>query len=203
MPIKDDFGNNSNIKDFFSSYTNNLLQGIKSIDFEVFKKIVSILENASINKNKILTIGNGGSNAIADHLCCDFTKGTHKESFQDLRSFSLGSNSALTTAIANDIGYEFIFSNQIRSYGSKNDILIAISSSGNSQNILNALDMAKKLEMITIGFCGFSGGEMLKKVNYCLYTPVNNYGIVEDCHQSLMHIIAQIIRMRREQLIDW
>lgn len=203
MPIKDDFGNNSNIKDFFSSYTNNLLQGIKSIDFEVFKKIVSILENASINKNKILTIGNGGSNAIADHLCCDFTKGTHKESFQDLRSFSLGSNSALTTAIANDIGYEFIFSNQIRSYGSKNDILIAISSSGNSQNILNALDMAKKLEMITIGFCGFSGGEMLKKVDYCLYTPVNNYGIVEDCHQSLMHIIAQIIRMRREQLIDW
>ncbi len=203
MPYKDDFGNTSDIENFVNSYINNFSQGIKNLDYTIIKQIVSLLENATKNKNKIFSIGNGGSCAISDHLCCDFTKGTHLESIPDLNTYSLGSNSSLTTAIANDIGYEFVFSNQIKSFGSKDDILIAISSSGNSKNIINAIDIAKEMEMKVIGFCGFSGGEMLKKVDFCLHTPANNYGIVEDCHQSLMHIIAQVIRMRRLKLIDW
>ena len=203
MVLKDFYGDLNTYEDFINSYTNTFEECIKNIDSEIIKKVVSILEIASQKKNRIFSIGNGGSSAISDHLCCDFTKGTSIQSIPDLSTYSLGCNSALTTAISNDIGYDYVFSQQIKYHGSKGDILIAISSSGNSKNIVNAIEKAKELEMIVIGLCGFSGGKMIKLVDYCLHTPAYNYGIVEDCHQALMHIIAQILRMRREKLITW
>lgn len=142
----------------------------------------------------LLVCGNGGSAAIAEHLSCDHTKGVCMDT--DLQPFviSLGSNVSLTTAIANDIGYADIFSRQIEWYGNSNAGLMVISSSGNSPNIIKALKAAKELEMTTMALVGFAGGAAKDLADICVHVNCNNYGVVEDCHQIIMHSIAQNIR---------
>ncbi|HIF39122.1 MAG TPA: SIS domain-containing protein [Gemmatimonadetes bacterium] len=108
-----------------------------------------------------------------------------------MRTHSLSSESSVVTAFANDFGYDKVFSGQLRMLGSTGDLLILISSSGNSQNVLEAAQEAKELRIRTIGFTGFSGGELKSMVDVNLHVPADNYGIVEDSHQALMHVFAQ------------
>jgi phosphoheptose isomerase len=102
---------------------------------------------------------------------------------------------SLITAIANDFKYEDVFSKQIEMFAKPQDVLVAVSSSGNSPNIINAINTAKQLGMNTIALVGFDGGEVSKLSDIVLHIKSNNYGVVEDCHQSLMHILAQHLRV--------
>jgi phosphoheptose isomerase len=115
---------------------------------------------------------------------------------------SLPSNTALLTAIANDISYDQVFAFQLKKYAKNEDILLAISSSGNSPNIIAAIEMAKSLGLQTISFVGFNGGEAKKLSDYCIHVKVNNYGVVEDIHQSLMHILTQYLRLKYLDNLD-
>ena len=135
-------------------------------------------------------IGNGGSAAIADHLCADLTKGTYFENNPPLRVTALVSNISLYTATANDFGFENVFIKQIQFYAEKDDVLIAISSSGNSKNICDAVSYAKTKGLITIGLSGFNGGKLRKNADISLHTSIRNYGVVEDTHQALLHIMT-------------
>ena len=147
-------------------------------------------------------IGNGGSAAIADHLCCDLVKGTHVDGHPTIEVGSLTSNVALYSAIANDFGFENVFSTQIKFLGKEGDVLIAISSSGNSANIIQAVESAHALGMTSIGLSGFKGGPLKENAHIPLHVDAQNYGIVEDAHQSMMHILAQFIAGRRDAGIE-
>ena len=145
--------------------------------------------------NTIFSCGNGGSSAISDHFVCDFLKGASTDSAIQPIIHSFTSNTPTLTAVANDISYEDVFSFQLEKYAKKKDILICISSSGNSPNIVKAIKSAKKIGIKTISFVGFDGGEAKRISDFCIHIKTKNYGIAEDIHQSLMHILAQYIRL--------
>lgn len=173
----------------FDNYINVLHHCLLSVDQDMLYAAADEILKAK----RIYVCGNGGSAAIADHLVCDCLKGIRTNTKIKPKVISLTSNVPLITAIANDFGYENIFSHQLESLGKKKDLLIVISSSGNSPNIIEAIRTATAIGMTTIGFCGFDGGEVMDLVDIPIYVGTHNYGIVEDAHQACMHMIAQYI----------
>lgn len=148
---------------------------------------------------KLYLMGNGGSAAIADHWVCDYMKGINDDTgtLPTVKAISLASNGPLVTALANDLGYEMVFTAQLEYYRcEENDVVIAVSSSGNSKNIINGLRRAKALGATTIALTGFTGGEAAKMADISVHVPSNNYGVVEDCHMMILHAISQRIRYR-------
>jgi D-sedoheptulose 7-phosphate isomerase len=174
-------------------YADALSGALLSIDWLRLDLAVAEIESARTRGARLWVAGNGGSAAIADHLLCDWVKGTFTPSQAPIHVHSLVSNTALLTACANDFGYEVSFSRQIEMQAQSGDILICISASGNSPNILAALRQAASMGLKTISFTGFSGGEAAKLADISLHVAAHNYGVVEDCHQILMHNIAQYI----------
>ena len=142
----------------------------------------------------IFSCGNGGSAAIANHLVCDCLKGVRSGTSLRPKVHSLSTAVELITAITNDIAPEEMFAYQLSSMARADDVLIAISSSGRSANIVRALSEAKSLGLATIAMTGFSGGEAAKLADISLHVSAENYGLVEDIHQSLMHILTQYLR---------
>jgi len=184
------------IQSFLKGYSDNISHAFNQIDPAILEDIYDLLEKNITNAHKIYTCGNGGSSAIAEHFTCDFLKGSSNETNIQPIIHSLPSNTPLLTAIANDISYDNIFSYQLEKYAEKDDVLIAISSSGNSSNIVSALKIAKSIGMETISFVGFDGGHAKQLSDYCIHIEIHNYGIVEDVHQSLMHMLSQFLRLR-------
>lgn len=191
------------LSEFVEQYTEAYSQGLRSVSCDQLRYAVAAIEAASQAGNRIYAMGNGGSTAVADHLCCDFAKGTNCEGHPPVAAHSFGATAPLVSAIANDFGYDKIFSLQVEYYCNPKDVLIGISSSGNSPNIINAIEEAKANGVLTIGLSGFSGGKLAELADISLYVAIDNYGVVEDCHQSLMHVIAQVITQRREGKIQW
>lgn len=146
---------------------------------------------------RIYSCGNGGSAAIANHLVCDCLKGIRTDSTIRPKVHSFSTTVELITAIVNDIGSEEMFSFQLSSMAEEGDLLIAISSSGASPNIIKALDLARSMGVKTIAMTGFAGGKSREIADVSLHVDCDNYGIVEDLHQSLMHILAQYCRHSR------
>jgi D-sedoheptulose 7-phosphate isomerase len=180
--------------DYFDDYisTKDLL--LKKIDQKILNKIIQEILNSIKNKRDFFSCGNGGSAATAEHLSCDFSKGSCTNTNLNFKVFSLNSNVALMTAIANDMSYDDVFSYQLNRYGKANDVLLAFSVSGTSKNIIKCAKIAKKKRIKIISFTGFNGGALKKLSNYNINFSSNNFGIVEDCHLTIMHFISQYIR---------
>lgn len=178
------------IKKFTRSYIEKLTQILNQINLEVIEQIINTLEE-TINKNKIFIIGNGGSAATASHMANDLGVGLKRREIISFNISSLTDNTPAITAIANDIGYENIFYSQLKNVIKENDVLIAISCSGNSENIIKAVKYAKEENAKIIGITGFDGGELkkLSDINFHIDTQKAQYGIVEDAHMILDHII--------------
>lgn len=189
-----------NITDYISKYYNEIRTVLQQISSSKFESAFDLLKKTSENKKRIFIAGNGGSASLADHVTCDLGKGTHSEGSPSIGVFSLTSNSALTTAIANDYGYEEIFSFQLKLYGNKGDLLFLISSSGNSENVINAANIAKQIGISTIGLTGFSGGKLSKLVDFNIHVPFQNYGLIEDCHQIILHGFCQFLAKLRNHV---
>jgi D-sedoheptulose 7-phosphate isomerase len=183
------------IRNFIKGYKEKISEAFDSIEFDEFEKIALLLERSIKNGNKVFSCGNGGSSSISEHLVCDFVKGTSNETNIQPIVHSLTSNISLITAIANDVSYEEIFSYQLEKYAQSRDILIAISSSGNSPNIIKGIQCARALGLQTISFVGFDGGMAKNLTDYSIHINIDNYGICEDVHQSLMHILSQYLRL--------
>jgi len=184
------------IKRFALSYIENLKQVISELDFSELERIIDELLKARNQRRRIFIMGNGGSAATATHFICDLNKGTidfSNENFLRFKAMALSDNLSIITAIGNDISYDDIFIEQLKNFLSRDDIVIGISASGNSPNIVKALQYAKSNGAITIGFLGFSGGKAQKLVDYSIVFKSYNYGIVEDGHLILVHMITQII----------
>ena len=142
--------------------------------------------------------GNGGSAAISDHTVCDVTKGTHADGMPPFKSVSLASNGPMLTALANDYSYDEVFSRQLEYYLKPEDAVLLVSSSGNSPNVVKACEYANARGVPTIAFTGFSGGKLKEMAKVSVWIPVDNYGMTEDIHQSLIHVITQYISKNRK-----
>lgn len=181
-----------NLKDYFDEYKFSLADALNSVDATELEKAHSLLSFAKKQCGRIFVGGNGGSAAIADHLHCDFTKGVATQKSHAFPIHSLVSSFALFSALANDNGYENTFSEQLKmAHLNLKDTVILISSSGNSPNIIEAAKFTIAQDAWLIGLTGFNGGILKELSNAKLHVDFNNYGIVEDVHQTLMHVIAQ------------
>ena len=172
--------------------------GFASINHDKFKKAAELIWMTSISnyRNNIYTIGNGASAAIAQHWACDYTKGCKQGGLRP-RVISLAANIPLMTAISNDISYEDVYAFQLEALGQEDDVLIAISSSGNSPNVVKALETAKKLKIKTIALTGFSpDNKCAQLADISIHVDCDEYEATEDVHQAIMHMIAKYIRQK-------
>lgn len=181
------------MNEYFNTYKTMLAEALDTVDHDSLNEVEQHLIYMAKHSYPILVCGNGGSAAIAEHMSCDHTKGVITDTKLTPFFIPLQSNVSLCTAIANDIGYEYIFSYQINAYPT-NVGLFVISSSGNSPNIVNALLAAKERGFVSMAMVGFDGGKAKEIADMCIHVKSNNYGIVEDAHQIIMHSMAQSIR---------
>jgi len=151
-------------------------------------KLYEIIFKAYKDNKTIFVIGNGGSASAATHWACDFSKGTKVEGKKPLRCISLTDNIAIMTAISNDVSYEYVFVEQLKLFFSPGDILIGISASDNSENIVKAIQYCKDNGGVATAIVGFTGGKCREIANHTVYIPNNEYGIVEDIHIMTDHI---------------
>lgn len=193
----------SNIKKFFDDYLFNLIDGLNSVDKKKLNKAVNLFTQKIKQNRNIFVCGNGGSAAIANHYICDFLKYFRQHTRLKPKIYSLSTNIETVTAISNDMNYDKIFSYQAESLCQKQDLVIIISSSGNSKNIKNLLKFTKKNKIKTIGFSGFNGGFLSKNSDISININKLNYGISEDSHHILMHIILQfmILQISKKNLL--
>ncbi len=182
---------------YFDGYFEEWARAASSIDPAQLDRAAAILVEAYSKGATVLSCGNGGSASIANHLQCDHLKGVR--TLTDLRPkvVSLSTNVELLTAVANDIGYEDVFAYQLQSHAKPGDVLVAISSSGRSPNIVRALAWAAENEVRTIALTGFHGGDARTVAEVAVHVESTNYGIVEDLHQAIMHALAQFVRQSR------
>lgn len=168
-------------------------QVLDSLSREDISNVMNILENARLNKKRIFICGNGGSASTASHLECDFNKGISYE--QDIKYDieCLSDNVPMMMAIANDIGYDDIFVIPLKNKLKSGDIVIGISGSGNSENVVRALEYASEAGAITISFTGYGGGRLKQISEYNIHVNINNMQIVEDVHLILNHMMMFIL----------
>ena len=184
---------------FYKSYLETLNYNANKINIKNLFNAVKLIEDTVKKKNYIYVCGNGGSAAIANHYICDYFKQLSKYTNLKAKIRSLNADSELISAISNDISYDQIFKIQAERYMEKKDILILISSSGNSENIKQVLKFCKKKKIKTIGFTNFNGGYLKKNCNISLHSQIANYGIGEDINHILMHMIMQYISIKNSK----
>lgn len=179
------------MKHFLHNYTNKLKQLLDEINANDLQDIINVLEETTKTNSKIFVIGNGGSSATASHMANDLGTGLRQRDIRNFDIVSLGDNSSVTSAIANDLGFENIFYMQLLDIIRPNDVLIAISCSGNSPNIIKAVEYAKTQNAMIVGLTGFDGGKLkqLSDVNLHVQTDKGEYGLVEDMHMIFDHIL--------------
>jgi phosphoheptose isomerase len=181
------------LKIFSQNYYKNLFAALNKLNAKDLDKASKLIFEKIKNKKTIFVCGNGGSAAIANHYVCDFLKFFRQNTNYKPKIVSLSNNVETITAISNDIDYKKIFSYQAESLCNKDDLILIISSSGNSKNIIDLLKYAKKNKIKTIGFCGFKGGYLKKNSDISIHVKSENYGISEDSHHILMHLILQYL----------
>lgn len=179
-------------RDYGERWYNNIL----SVPDQELEKACEILDAARRRGSRVFVCGNGGAAALAGHFACDHLKGIGRHTGAPLKAISLADNVALTSALANDDGYETIFVYQLASLAVSGDVLVAISCSGTSPNIVNAAKWAHAQKMHVVALTGFDGGALQSFSDSNLHVAERNYGVVEDVHQALMHILAQYVQHR-------
>ncbi len=175
----------------FKEYIQNMNSTIEVLDEKQITDLIDLLYKAYNKEKMVFIIGNGGSAANASHLAQDLAKGTRKNTEQTkrIKALSLTDNLPFITALGNDHGYDTIFEQQLRTFANAGDILICISGSGNSPNIIKAVDWANENKLITIGITGFDGGKLMKLCKYSVHVPLNNMYIAESIHSIIFHYV--------------
>jgi phosphoheptose isomerase len=182
---------------YFDGYAEEMARAAKTVEASELDRAAGILVDAYACGARMFSCGNGGSAAIANHMQCDHVKNIRTATDLAPRVLSLSTNVELLTAIANDMGYEDVFVYQLQSQSAPGDVLITVSSSGRSPNIVQALAWARHHGLRTISITGFDGGAARILAEVSIHVDCTNYGIVEDLHQSIMHALAQYIRQSR------
>jgi D-sedoheptulose 7-phosphate isomerase len=179
-------------RDYFASLQSVLAQ----VDLTVIDRMADAIWENYERGGTLFIFGNGGSAALASHLACDFGKGTVAPNRKRFRAVSLSDNVPLMTALANDVAYDDIFSEQLADLAKETDGVLAISGSGNSPNVVKGLEMARKMGLRTFSVTGYSGGRVKPLSDLCLVIPSDNMQHIEDLHLCATHAIFRTIRHR-------
>lgn len=176
------------------NYITTLQQTIDQLPQQLIAEVIRVLQRARLQGNQVFIMGNGGSASTATHFVCDLAKNTRSEGLPHFKAIGLTDNMAIFSAYANDEGYENVFSNQLENLIGPDDVVIGISASGNSKNVLNAMEVAKMHGVMTIGFTGFDGGRLGQMVNINIHVKSHIIEHVEDIHLMLEHMIVKAIK---------
>ena len=169
------------------------IETLRSLDVSAINEVIELLEETRQKNGMVYIFGNGGSATTASHYQGDFNKGVSERLDKKFRFQCLNDNMATLLAIANDIGYEEVYRYQLKNKLSENDIVIAISGSGNSINVVNAAEYAKEQGCKVIGLTGYDGGKLRKLSDISLHAPINSMQITEDIHMMLDHLMMSIL----------
>ena len=180
----------------FSDYFKNVSETLEKLDIKVLDETVDRLLACRERKGFIYIFGNGGSAANASHIAGDFIKGISYGLENRFKVICLNDNTPGMTAITNDLSYDDIFIEQLKAFLTPNDMVIGISGSGNSENVIRALDYAKKQKAETVGLTGFKGGRMKDIVDLLIHVPINDMEITEDIHMVIFHSLKQELLKR-------
>ncbi len=182
------------MENYIKSFLEELNNELKEVSWKEVAFAIKLLQSAYERDGKIYLIGNGGSAAIASHFANDLNKTVFgqkgEKQAKRFQAICLADNVSSLTAWANDVGFESIFAEQLRNFAQEKDVLLAISASGNSPNIIKAVEMAKELHVPIIGFCGFDGGKLLTLSDAKILVPSQKYEIVESAHDAICHLIT-------------
>ena len=176
-----------------SGYVKRAREVLAGLDAAEVESVAKILKSAYDDGRNIFIMGNGGSGSTASHFACDMNKGACFHAEKKFRVIALTDNMATILALGNDAGYESVFVEQLKNFACKGDVVIGISGSGNSENVLRAIAHAKSLGCTTVGLVGFDGGKLKPLVDCCVHVRSNDMQIVEDLHLMVGHILMQAL----------
>ena len=179
-------------KDLIEGYINLEIDTLKKLSRTSINNFIVELDAARKRDATIYIMGNGGSAATASHFVNDFNKGVSEYIEQKFRFVCLNDNISTVMAIANDISYDAIFEFQLRGKVTKNDLVIGISGSGNSKNVLNAIELAKTVGAKTVGLTGYDGGKLKQMVDLSVHVPIMSMQVTEDIHMMFDHLIMSV-----------
>lgn len=179
----------------YKDYIKQLKESLNQVDLLKIKEAEDIITKCYKNNGNIYIIGNGGSATTSSHWACDFGK-ISVDDKRRISVYSLTDNNALLTAISNDINYKMVFEEQLKNLLESKDLLVGISASGNSENVINAFKYAKKIGSKTLSIVGFTGGKLKEIADYYIYIPCKNYGVIEDIQLAIGHMISQEIKIK-------
>lgn len=183
------------IKELVAGHFRTFEKLVHRVDLNAMERIVQKLRVARDNGSTIFIAGNGGSAATASHWVNDLGKATKGSGRLPIRAVSLSDNISWLTALANDEGYDRVFAGQLENFAQTGDVLIVISASGNSPNLVKAVELAQTRGVVTIGLLGFDGGVLKNKVDDCLWIPTEKgaYGLVESMHALVCHLLTDCL----------
>lgn len=171
------------------------IQGLlDNLNQDVIEQVIAVLQSARLAGRQIFIIGNGGSAATASHLACDLAKNVRRDGWPPFRVLALTDNVPLLTAYANDEGYDQVFAQQLANFIQADDVVLALSTSGNSPNVLRAVEVATRYGALSVGWTGFAGGQLGSSVTIHLNVPSQSVPQVEDVHLILAHLITSALR---------
>ena len=179
---------------FAQRYIDDLCCVLRNLPLDNLARALETLEKAFAERRMVFLAGNGGSAATASHMAQDLVKGVVQEGGRGYRAIALSDNVPLITAIANDEDYSQIFARQLASLGQTGDVLIVFSGSGNSANIVRAVEVAQQMRITTIAFLGMGGGQVAKMADVPVVVPSDDYGPIEDVHMMFDHLVTAYLR---------
>ena len=177
-------------------YLDGMGQLLEKIDCDAIEAFADLLFDAWRDDRLVFVFGNGGSASTASHHACDLVKTASVDGQRRLKAFSLVDNVGMGTALGNDLSYEEVFCYPLETYAKRGDLAVAISASGNSPNVLRACEWARANGLAVVGLTGFSGGKLGDLASLHINIPSDDYGLVEDMHLAVGHMVAQILRSR-------
>lgn len=190
------------VGDKLTGYLSELIETMQSLPLAAIGELIDLLHEARLQGRQVFLFGNGGSAATASHFACDLAKNTIAAGLPNFKALSLTDNVALLTAWANDTAYDNLFCGQLECLLRPGDIVIGISGSGNSANVLNAMEMARRLGARTIGLIGFVGGHLKDLVDLAIVVPSQRMEQIEDLHLVLEHLIVTALRERAAEMLE-
>jgi len=192
-------GTDKSVLESMNSYLAQVADVLGKLPVEALEQMIYRLEEARWKRQQVFVCGNGGSAATAIHFASDLAKGALAVNKPPIKARSLCENTSLITAWANDASYDDIFTQCMEPWIKSEDVLIAISGSGNSRNVINAVGMARAVGATTIGFTGFGGGKLKDMVDICITVPSDSMEQIEDVHLLLCHLITSCLRKSRPE----
>jgi D-sedoheptulose 7-phosphate isomerase len=185
------------------SYLERLRTAIDALPADRLTQLGEMLYRTYRNEKQVFTLGNGGSASTASHIAADLAKNTIGPNMGRFRITSLNDNTAILTALANDLGYENVFSEQLQNLIRPGDLLLAVSASGNSANVIKAINYARSRCAEVVGILGFDGGEAARLADLAIVVPSFDYGVVEDLHLIINHILVEYFRTKLAEEQPW